>query len=76
MKLFYSLVFLCFSTIALKGQIKVDSVQTLETVVLSDVKLQQNNYGFKTTTLKDSVLQNDSKSFTDISFLKNSLVFK
>ena len=66
MKLFYSLVFLCFSTIALKGQIKVDSVQTLETVVLSDVKLQQNNYGFKTTTLKDSVLQNDSKSFTDI----------
>ncbi|WP_417557895.1 TonB-dependent receptor plug domain-containing protein [Mesoflavibacter zeaxanthinifaciens] len=76
MKLFYSLVFLCFSTIALKGQIKVDSVQTLETVVLSDVKLQQNNYGFKTTTLKDSVLQNDSKSFTDILRFNSNVYFK
>ena len=76
MKFFYSLVFLCFGIIVLKGQTKVDSVQTLETVVLSDVKLQQNNYGFKTTTLKDSVLQNDSKSFTDILRFNSNVYFK
>ena len=76
MKLFYSLIFLCFGVVVLKGQTKVDSVQTLETVVLSDVKLQQNNYGFKTITLKDSVLQNDSKSFTDLLRFNSHIYFK
>ena len=76
MRFLYSLILLGLCSVYAIGQTQKDSVLTLETVVLSDVKLLKNTYGFKTTKLKDSVLENDSKSFTDVLRFNSNIYFK
>lgn len=59
-----------------KAQIANDSIQRLDEVVLSDVKLKRYASGFKLKVLNDSLLKKNNSSFTDILRFNSNLYFK
>ncbi|WP_458625917.1 hypothetical protein [Winogradskyella sp. PC D3.3] len=66
---------LLFGSVA-KAQTSTDSIQKLDEVVLSDVKLKRFAHGYKVTVLNDSLLQQNRSSFTDILRFNSNLYFK
>lgn len=73
-KLFLFLgIALCYMSHA---QTRLDSIQKLDEVILSDVKLKQNAAGFKVTVLSDSVLTKNNSSFTDLLRYNSTIYFK
>ncbi len=69
------LLTICFSVVAF-AQTPKDSVQYLDQVVLNDVKLNQNAAGFKVVVLKDSVLDKNTSTFTDLLRFNSNIYFK
>ncbi len=72
---FYHIVFLgivsTFSTYA-----QLDSIQQLDEVILSDVKLHTFSKGYKRTRLSDSILQIHTHSLTDVLRFNSTLYLK
>ncbi len=66
---------LCFYSVAM-AQTSTDSIQRLDEVVLSDVKLQRYAKGFKVTVLNDSLIKKNRSSFTDLLRFNSTLYFK
>jgi iron complex outermembrane receptor protein len=58
------------------AQTSTDSIQRLDEVVLSDVKLQRYAKGFKVTVLNDSLIKKNRSSFTDLLRFNSTLYFK
>lgn len=54
----------------------MDSIQRLDEVVLSDVKLKRYASGFKVTVLSDSLLEKNNGSFTDLLRFNSTMYFK
>ncbi len=71
--LFYCL--LLFSSVAW-SQSTLDSIQKLDVVVLSDVKLKQYAKGYKLTVLGDSILRKNRTSLTDVLRFNSNIYFK
>ena len=69
------LVFVCIGFCAI-AQTKLDSVQKLEEVTLSDTKLKQYASGFKITKLNDSVLAKNATSLTGLLAFNSNIYFK
>ncbi|REE24944.1 iron complex outermembrane receptor protein [Winogradskyella pacifica] len=59
-----------------RAQITADSIQRLDDVVLSDVKLKRYSHGYKVSVLSDSLLQKNRSSFTDLLRFNSNLYFK
>lgn len=57
-------------------QAQLDSIQKLDEVILSDVKLKRYASGFKVTVLKDSVLTKSPWSLTDLLRYNSNIYFK
>ncbi|NRD19772.1 TonB-dependent receptor [Winogradskyella eckloniae] len=66
---------LCFYSVA-KAQTSTDSIQRLDEVVLSDVKLKRYNQGYKLTVLNDSILRKNGNSLTDVLRFNSNIYFK
>lgn len=62
-----------FSAIA---QTKLDSIQKLEEVLLSDTKLKEYASGFKITKLNDSIITKNAKSLTGLLAFNSNIYFK
>lgn len=58
------------------GQTPTDSIQFLDEIELSDVKLKRNAAGFKVTVLNDSVLNKNTSTFTDLLRFNSNIYFK
>ena len=58
------------------AQTRLDSIQQLEEVILNDVKLKQNASGFKVVILKDSILNKNTSTFTDLLRFNSNIYFK
>jgi vitamin B12 transporter len=71
--LVFLLLIVCCSSLA---QAKLDSIQLLDEVVISDTKLIHYASGIKIETLNDSVLRNNSKSLTELLIFNSNLYFK
>ncbi|GGW66965.1 iron complex outermembrane receptor protein [Winogradskyella epiphytica] len=69
------LLLLFFYSVA-EAQIATDSIQRLDEVVLSDVKLKRHSKGYKVSVLNDSVLQRNGGSFTDLLRFNSIIYFK
>ncbi|MFD1014502.1 TonB-dependent receptor plug domain-containing protein [Winogradskyella rapida] len=59
-----------------RAQKPTDSIQRLDEVVLSDVKLKRYAHGFKVAVLNDSLLKQNKGSFTDVLRFNSTLYFK
>ena len=59
-----------------QAQIATDSIQHLDEVVLSDVKLKRFAKGYKVTVLNDSLLHKNKASFTDLLRFNTNIYFK
>nr|WP_321228256.1 TonB-dependent receptor [uncultured Psychroserpens sp.] len=68
-------LFLLFSSLAWT-QTTLDSIQKLDEVVLSDVKLKQYAKGYKLTVLSDSLLRKNKTSLTDVLRFNSNIYFK
>ncbi|MFD2916098.1 TonB-dependent receptor plug domain-containing protein [Psychroserpens luteus] len=68
-------LFLLFSSLAWT-QTTLDSIQKLDEVVLSDVKLKQYTKGYKLTVLSDSLLRKNKTSLTDVLRFNSNIYFK
>jgi iron complex outermembrane receptor protein len=66
---------LLFGSVAL-AQKFTDSIQRLDEVVLSDVKLKRYSRGYKITTLNDSILRKNATSLTDVLRFNSNIYFK
>lgn len=66
---------LLFSNVTL-AQIATDSIQQLDEVVLSDVKLKRHSSGYKITIINDSILKKNKSSFTDLLRFNSNIYFK
>jgi iron complex outermembrane receptor protein len=55
---------------------QTDSIQRLDEVVLSDVKLKRYSRGYKITTLNDSILRKNATSLTDVLRFNSNIYFK
>src|SRR5690554_6305300 len=55
---------------------QLDSIQKLDEVLLSDVKLKRYASGFKVTVIKDSVLTKSPWSLTDLLRYNSNIYFK
>ncbi|OUS01895.1 TonB-dependent receptor [Flavobacteriales bacterium 33_180_T64] len=66
---------LLFGCIA-QAQTSTDSIQQLDEVVLSDVKLKRYANGYKLTVLNDSILRKNSTSLTDVLRFNSNMYFK
>jgi vitamin B12 transporter len=69
-----SLLLLCGSLA--QAQKSTDSIQRLDEVVLSDVKLKRYSRGYKITTLNDSILRKNATSLTDVLRFNSNIYFK
>lgn len=58
------------------AQTKIDSIQVLDEVVLSDVKLKHYASGIKVTILNDSILDKNSSSLTGLLAFNSNIYFK
>lgn len=74
-RIVFFFLLLCFYSVA-KAQTSTDSIQRLDEVVLSDVKLQRYAKGFKITVLNDSLIKKNKSSFTDLLRFNSTLYFK
>ena len=59
-----------------QAQTLTDSIQQLDEVVLSDVKLKRYANGYKLTILGDSILRKNSTSLTDVLRFNSNIYFK
>jgi iron complex outermembrane receptor protein len=66
---------LLFGSIA-QAQTSTDSIQHLDEIVLSDVKLKRYANGYKLTVLGDSILRKNRTSLTDVLRYNSSIYFK
>lgn len=66
---------LLFGSIAL-AQSSTDSIQHLDEIVLSDVKLKRYANGYKSTVLSDSILRKNNASLTDLLRFNSNIYFK
>lgn len=69
----FMMLFLGHATVA---QAPLDSIQKLDEVILSDVKLSRYASGFKITVLTDSVLTKSPWSLTDVLRFNSHIYFK
>ena len=76
MKLILCLFTSLISAHLLCAQTFVDSIQQLDEVVLSDIKLNRYSVGYKTTVLGDSILNNNGRSLTDLLRFNSNIYFK
>jgi iron complex outermembrane receptor protein len=60
----------------LSSQTTLDSIQKLDEVVLSDVKLKQLSKGYKITVLGDSILRVNKPSLTEVLRFNSNIYFK
>jgi len=78
MKIYYyvfALMVCC--TYTLQAQLVTDSIQMLDEVVLSDVKLKKYASGYKVTKLKDSIISKQlSSSLTDLLRYNSNIYFR
>lgn len=58
------------------AQTTLDSIQKLDEVVLSDIKLKRYARGYKLTVLSDSILKKNKSSLTDILRFNSNIYFK
>ncbi|MBU2929355.1 TonB-dependent receptor plug domain-containing protein [Winogradskyella psychrotolerans] len=58
------------------AQVPLDSIQRLDEVVLSDIKLKDFANGYKVTVLNDSLLKKNNASFTDLLRFNTNIYFK
>ena len=59
-----------------QAQTLIDSIQQLDEVVLSDVKLKRYANGYKLTILSDSILRKNNTSLTDVLRFNSNIYFK
>ncbi|MEH6535679.1 MAG: TonB-dependent receptor [Psychroserpens sp.] len=71
--LFYFLLLYC--SVAW-SQTTLDSIQKLDEVVLSDVKLKRYANGYKLTVLSDSILRKNNTSLTDVLRFNSNIYFR
>ncbi|MGC1473957.1 MAG: TonB-dependent receptor [Psychroserpens sp.] len=69
------LLVLLFGSMA-QAQISTDSIQQLDEVILSDVKLKRFANGYKLTVLGDSILKKNNTSLTDVLRYNSNIYFK
>lgn len=74
-RILFFFLLLCFYSVA-KAQKTTDSIQKLDEVVLSDVKLKHYNEGYKLTVLSDSILRKNGNSLTDVLRFNSNIYFK
>lgn len=74
-KLFYISFVLSIGNFHL-AHAQLDSIQKLDEVVLSDVKLKRFASGYKITTLNDSILEKSPWSLTDLLRYNSNIYFK
>ncbi len=55
---------------------QLDSIQQLEEVILSDVKLNEYSEGYKLTKISDTIIKRNSKSLTDVLRFNSTIYFK
>ena len=72
-KLFFLILLFCS---AAQAQTVIDSIQRLDVVVLSDVKLKRYTNGYKLTVLNDSILRKNRTSLTDALRFNSNIYFK
>ncbi len=58
------------------SQTTLDSIQKLDAIVLSDVKLKRYAKGYKLTVLSDSLLRKNKTSLTDVLRFNSNIYFK
>jgi iron complex outermembrane receptor protein len=58
------------------AQVSLDSIQYLDEVILSDVKLKRFANGYKVRTLSDSILSKNRTSLTDVLRFNSNIYFK
>ena len=71
--LFFLILLFCS---VLQAQVLTDSIQQLDEVVLSDVKLKRYAKGYKITILSDSLLRKNNTSLTDVLRFNTNIYFK
>ncbi|EDP70194.1 outer membrane protein, TonB-dependent receptor [Flavobacteriales bacterium ALC-1] len=71
--LFFLLLLFCSQAVA---QSSTGSIQRLDAVVLSDVKLKRYTNGYKLTVLSDSILRRNRTSLTDVLRFNSNIYFK
>lgn len=72
------ILFLVFAIIGFSSmaQTKVDSIQKLDEVLLSDTKLKQYASGFKITKLNDSIIAKNTTTLTGLLTYNSNIYFK
>ena len=70
------LVYILLGCVYGYAQKPLDSIQRLDEVVLSDVKLKRFANGYKLIVLNDSVLKKNTTSLTDVLRFNSSIYFK
>ncbi len=70
------LLLIVFNSLCCIAQTKTDSIQKLDEVVLSDVKLKQYTSGFKISVLNDSILKKNATSLTGLLAFNSNIYFK
>ncbi|WP_345274779.1 TonB-dependent receptor plug domain-containing protein [Flaviramulus aquimarinus] len=76
MKLIIGILFISVFSISIHAQTFVDSIQKLDEVVLSDVKLKRYATGYKVTVLSDSILKKNNTSLTDVLRFNSNIYLK
>ena len=66
---------LLYSSIA-RAQTLTDSIQQLDEVVLSDIKLKRYANGYKISILSDSILRKNNSSLTDVLRFNSNIYFR
>jgi len=70
------LLVLFFSLLYAKAQTVLDSIQQLDEVVLSDIKLKQFASGYKITKINDSTILRNSPTLTKLLSFNSNIYFK
>ncbi len=76
MKIVACLLFILLCSMLTHAQSLVDSIQKLDEIVLSDVKLKRYAKGYKVTVLSDSILKKNNTSLTDVLRYNSNIYFK
>ncbi|WP_417619997.1 TonB-dependent receptor plug domain-containing protein [Oceanihabitans sediminis] len=76
MKQIFFLFLLLSVCVSGNAQTPIDSIQKLDEVVLSDVKLKQYAPGYKIEVLKDSVIKTNGRSLTSLLAFNSNIYFK
>lgn len=76
MKYTILILFLLCSVRFVRAQSLMDSIQRLDEVVLSDIKLKDYAKGYKINILNDSILRKNGTSLTDVLRFNSNIYFK